>query len=99
MRIKHLVSVAAMVLALMLPGLICGSLADEQTTDTVLMVRPVAFGFNAETAVNNAFQKEGAEVNIPELARKESDAYIKLLEDNGINVIAVEDTKKPRITA
>ena len=95
MRIKHLVSVAAMVLALMLPGLICGSLADEQTTDTVLMVRPVAFGFNAETAVNNAFQKEGAEVNIPELARKESDAYNELLEACGINVIAVEDTLEP----
>ena len=86
---------AAMVLALMLPGLICGSLADEQTTDTVLMVRPVAFGFNAETAVNNAFQKEGSEDNIPELARKESDAYIELLEACGINVIAVEDTLEP----
>ena len=40
-----------------------------------LMVRPVAFGFNDETAVNNAFQKQGEEDNIPELARKESDAF------------------------
>lgn len=66
-----------------------------QTTDTVLMVRPVAFGFNEETAVNNAFQKEGKEADIPALARKESDAYIELLEENGIHVIAVEDTKEP----
>ena len=54
-----------------------------QTTDTVLMVRPVNFGYNAETAVNNTFQKEGVGDNIPELARKESDAYIELLRENG----------------
>ena len=30
-----------------------------QSTDTVLMVQPVAFGFNPETAANNYFQKEG----------------------------------------
>ena len=66
-----------------------------QTTDTVLMVSPVAFGYNEETAVNNAFQEEGDENNIPQKARKESDNYVQLLKDNGINVIAVEDTKKP----
>ena len=67
----------------------------SQTTDTVLMVRPVAFDYNEETAVNNVFQEEDEQSNTAETARKESDAYIKLLEDNGINVIAVEDTKKP----
>ena len=67
----------------------------QQTTDTVLMVRPVAFGFNEETAVNNAFQKQGEADNIPELARKESDDYIELLRENGINVVAVEDTPEP----
>lgn len=66
-----------------------------QTTDTVLMVRPVAFGFNEETAVNNAFQKKGKEADIPDLARKESDSYIELLEENGITVITVEDTQEP----
>ena len=69
--------------------------APSQTTDTVLMVRPVAFDYNEETAVNNAFQEEDEQNNTAETARKESDAYIKLLEDNGINVVAVEDTKKP----
>ena len=63
------------------------------------MVSPVAFDYNEETAVNNAFQEEDNQSNTAEEAREESDAYIKLLEDNGINVIAVEDTKKPRITA
>jgi len=27
-----------------------------QTTDTVLMIEPIAFGYNAETAENNYFQ-------------------------------------------
>ena len=66
-----------------------------QTTDTVLMVSPVAFDYNEETAVNNAFQEEGDESNTAKLARKESDAYVQLLKDNGINVITVKDTKKP----
>lgn len=35
--------------------------ASSQTTDTVLMVSPVAFDYNEETAVNNAFQKKGKE--------------------------------------
>ena len=67
----------------------------SQTTDTVLMIRPVAFDYNEETAVNNAFQVKDEQNNTAEIAREESDAYIKLLRDNGINVIAVEDTKEP----
>ena len=67
-----------------------------QTTDTVLMVRPAAFGFNEETAASNAFQKEGDESGIAAAARRETDAYIALLRENGINVIAAEDTAEPR---
>lgn len=52
------------------------------------MVRPVAFGFNEQTSANNAFQKQGAGGNISELARRESDEYIGLLEKNGIKVVA-----------
>ena len=66
-----------------------------QTTDTVLMVRPAAFGFNEETAASNAFQKKGEESCTAEAARRESDAYIGLLRESGINVIAVGDTKEP----
>ena len=67
----------------------------SQTTDTVFMVSPVAFDFNEETAVNNAFQDEDDVSDTAKVARQESDAYIKLLEENGINVVAVEDTKEP----
>ena len=66
-----------------------------QTTDTVLMVSPVAFDYNEETAVNNAFQEEDDVSNTAELARRESDAYVELLRGNGINVITVEDTEEP----
>ena len=71
--------------------------ASLQTTDTVLMVSPVAFDYNEETAVNNAFQEEGdeSENTISKTARKESDAYVQMLRDNGITVITVEDTKEP----
>ena len=66
-----------------------------QTTDTVLMVSPVAFGYNEETAANNAFQKNEEADDVSELAREESDGYIELLKENGIQVIAVEDTAEP----
>lgn len=66
-----------------------------QTTDTVLMIRPAAFGYNEETAVNNAFQQEHKGTGIGETARRESDVFIELLEDNGIEVVSVEDTQEP----
>lgn len=59
------------------------------------MVRPAAFGYNEETAVNNAFQQKGTGADIQAEARRESDAYIGLLEACGINVVAAEDTAEP----
>ena len=99
-KIKRIVVFALVVLAIVAALLVflnTGAKTEtpSQTTDTVLMVSPVAFDYNEETAVNNAFQEEDNQSNTAEEAREESDAYIKLLEDNGINVIAVEDTKKP----
>lgn len=66
-----------------------------QTTSHILMIRPVSFGYNAETAVNNAFQRAGAETNINELALKEFDNFVELLKSNGIDVIVVNDTPMP----
>ncbi len=59
------------------------------------MVKPAAFGYNEETSVNNHFQTNSGESDIPERARQESEAFIALLEESGINVIAVEDTPEP----
>ena len=97
---KRLIAFALVALAIIVALILCLNIGTKtetpsQTTDTVLMVSPVAFDYNEETAVNNAFQEEDGQSNTAEKARKESDAYVKLLKDNGINVITVEDTKKP----
>ena len=67
-----------------------------QTTDTVLMVVPAAFGYNEETAVNNSFQSRTFGGDIAETAIKETEAYIRLLKDNGITVLVAYDTPEPR---
>jgi hypothetical protein len=66
-----------------------------QTTSHILMIRPVKFGFNAETAVNNAFQVKNDEANVQDKAVKEFDAFVKLLRENGVDVTVVEDTVEP----
>jgi hypothetical protein len=58
------------------------------------MVRPVRFGFNEETAANNAFQKKGGG-EVQDLALEEFGRFAKLLEANGIEVIAIDDTADP----
>lgn len=66
-----------------------------QTTSKVFMVKPVRFGFNEETATNNAFQKKGHENNAQENALREFLAYTALLKANGVTVITAEDTERP----
>ena len=68
----------------------------SQITDTVLMVRPAAFGFNPETAVTNHFQqKRGSEIGIAEAARREFDGLVDAWEKAGVFVIVMEDTPEP----
>ncbi|MBR5249054.1 MAG: amidinotransferase [Bacteroidales bacterium] len=67
----------------------------KHTTSTVLMVRPVRFGYNPQTAANNAFQtQEDAEIAQAN-ALEEFNAYVQLLQENGIEVIVVDDTEEP----
>jgi hypothetical protein len=61
----------------------------------VLMIRPVHFGFNAETAVNNAFQVAGSGAQTQERAVKEFDDMVKNLRENGVDVMVVPDTENP----
>lgn len=70
----------------------------NQTTNTILMIRPVAFRMNEQTAVNNYYQKvlDGllpATVNAK--AQEEFDNYVVKLKAAGVNVIVVDDTLKP----
>lgn len=66
-----------------------------QTTDTVLMIEPIAFGYNAETAENNYFQIEQKGSDIQEKALQEFNAFVEKLRSKGINVITVKDTLEP----
>ena len=67
-----------------------------QTTDKVLMIRPVRFSYNSQTAVNNAFQESGIPEELSQRqALKEFDAYVEMLRNEGIEVTVVEDTVTP----
>ncbi len=66
-----------------------------QTTDTVLMIEPIAFGYNAETAKNNYFQVEQKGADIQSKALAEFKIFVEKLRSKGINVITVKDTIDP----
>lgn len=66
-----------------------------QTTDTVLMIEPIAFGFNAETAKNNYFQVEQKGFDTQFKALSEFKGFVEKLRSKGINVITVKDTLDP----
>ncbi|TEW66147.1 amidinotransferase [Mucilaginibacter phyllosphaerae] len=60
------------------------------------MIRPVAFGFNAQTAGSNAFQKQGSDQQaVQQKAVQEFDGFVNVLRDNGVNVTVISDTAEP----
>ncbi|CAL67759.1 conserved hypothetical protein [Christiangramia forsetii KT0803] len=63
----------------------------KQITDTILMVRPVGFRMNEQTAVNNYFQTEIEGDDINELATQEFDIFVEKLRSVGVNVVVVND--------
>lgn len=68
-----------------------------QITNTILMIRPVSFRMNEQTAVNNYFMEDidlkNQEIN--KKAQEEFDAFVVELRNKGVNVIVVQDTKEP----
>ncbi len=68
---------------------------------TLLMIRPVRFGYNAQTAVNNAFQSDPAlahhkdDVQTQALAQQEFDAFVQKLREADVPVLVIEDTREP----
>jgi len=68
-----------------------------QITNTILMIRPVSFRMNEQTAVNNYFMEEMdlKDKSINEKAKEEFNAFVTVLRSKGVNVIVVEDTKEP----
>ena len=66
-------------------------------TNTILMIRPVNFRMNEQTAVNNYFMEDLDEKNIQinQKAQDEFDAFVSTLRSAGVNVIVVDDTVDP----
>ncbi|MFW5762367.1 MAG: arginine deiminase-related protein, partial [Cyclobacteriaceae bacterium] len=69
----------------------------RQTANAIMMIRPVKFGFNEETAISNVFQQKDKtdEVDIQSAAIKEFDEFVSLLRKQNIEVVTFEDTPAP----
>ncbi len=65
-----------------------------QTTAHLLMIEPINFGFNAETAVNNSFQKK-IDGDIQQKALQEFSVFVNVLRLNKIDVTVVKDSSHP----
>jgi hypothetical protein len=65
----------------------------KQITDTLVMIRPVNFRMNEETAVNNYFQHstEDLQESVNAKAQKEFDTFADKLKSVGVNIIVIDD--------
>lgn len=70
----------------------------QQTTNNILMIRPINFRMNEQTAINNYYQQELTNTlpaTINAKAQKEFDNLVLKLQENGVEVIVVNDTETP----
>lgn len=70
----------------------------KQYTDTLMMVEPINFRYNKETASNNYYQKKVDQLTdekIQAQALKEFNDFVGLLKSHKINVITIKDTANP----
>jgi|TARA_B110000116_G_scaffold153821_1_gene132979 hypothetical protein len=70
----------------------------KQITNTIMMIKPVGFRYNEQTAVNNYYQKvldNLTDEQTQEKALSEFNAFVDKLRNAGVNVVVVEDTKNP----
>ena len=69
----------------------------QQTTNTILMIRPINFRMNEQTAVNNYYQKvidNLLPATVSAKAQQEFDNYVEKLQSFGVHVIVVSDTEE-----
>jgi len=70
----------------------------SQVTNNILMISPVAFRMNEQTAVNNYYQKVIDNIlpkTVQTKALVEFDAFVDKLQKAGVNVVVIKDTLKP----
>lgn len=70
---------------------------EKQITSHILMIEPVAFGYNPETAVNNYFQQNDNpdSAQIQQQTHAEFCNMVELLREHGISIITIKDTENP----
>jgi hypothetical protein len=74
---------------------------ESTITSNLLMIRPKYFGFNEETASNNAFQTNDKDLNssqIAALALDEFDHFVEVLKREGLSITVIEDRNNPVIS-
>ena len=63
-----------------------------QATNSILMIRPINFGYNEETSCDNYYQNKDSIIkNLNETAQKEFDDMVNDLKQNGISVYVFQD--------
>ncbi|MES2375768.1 MAG: arginine deiminase-related protein [Bacteroidota bacterium] len=68
----------------------------SQSTSNLLMIRPVSFSFNEQTAQSNAFQTRSSDQQqVQAKALAEFDGLVEVLRDNDVNVTVIDDTAQP----
>ena len=70
----------------------------KQITNHLLMIRPVAFRYNEQTAVNNYYQQHIESMTPSQaqsMAQEEFDSFVNKLRGHGVQVTVVEDTLEP----
>ena len=68
----------------------------KQFTNNILMIRPISFRYNDQTAVNNYYQNSLNNLSadkVQQAALLEFDNLVEKLESVGVNVIVFKDTK------
>ena len=71
----------------------------KQITNNIMMIEPVSFNYNTETAINNYYQINNTALSKEEIqkkALKEFKEFVSLLRSKNINVIAFKDTENPK---
>ncbi|MBT5090555.1 MAG: amidinotransferase [Flavobacteriales bacterium] len=70
----------------------------KQITNTIMMIKPVGFRYNEQTAVNNYYQQVLDNLTAEqtqENALKEFNTFVDKLRNVDVNVVVIEDTKSP----
>ncbi|BDD09651.1 hypothetical protein FUAX_20830 [Fulvitalea axinellae] len=70
----------------------------KQVPSSIMMVRPVRFGYNAETAVTNAFQVQDTGESAEQIQEKALEEFLSArdkLREEGVKVVEFVDTSEP----